>query len=97
MYSNDDINFIANEVYKTKFSYLVESNEIVWIYNNRSMNYYFIRQRDQQYSNCLYLSRISKNYKLNDNYRSFTLPGQIEYTFSEDLYKQFKKEINTVK
>ena len=46
MYSNDDINFIANEVYKTKFSYLVESNEIVWIYNNRSMNYYFIRQRD---------------------------------------------------
>lgn len=27
----------------------------------------------------------------------FTLPGQIEYTFSEDLYKQFKKEINTVK
>lgn len=61
------------------------------------MNYYFIRQRDQQYSNCLYLSKISKNYKLNDNYRSFTLPGQIEYTFSEDLYKQFKKEINTVK
>ena len=77
--------------------YLVESNEIVWIYNNRSMNYYFIRQRDQQYSNCLYLSKISRNYKLNDNYRSFTLPGQIEYTFSEDLYKQFKKEINTVK
>lgn len=62
-----------------------------------NMNYYFIRQRDQQYSNCLYLSKISKNYKLNDNYRSFTLPGQIEYTFSEDLYKQFKKEINTVK
>lgn len=61
------------------------------------MNYYFIRQRDQQYSNCLYLSKISKNYKLNDNYRSFTLPGQIKYTFSEDLYKQFKKEINTVK
>lgn len=67
------------------------------------MNYYFIRQKDQQYSNCLYLSKISKiskiskNYKLNDNYRSFTLPGQIEYTFSEDLYKQFKKEINTVK
>lgn len=61
------------------------------------MNYYFIRQRDQQYSNCLYLSKISKNYKLNDNYRSFTSPGQIEYTFSEDLYKQFKKEINTVK
>lgn len=61
------------------------------------MNYYFIRQRDQQYSNCLYLSKISKNYKLNDNYRSFTLPGRIEYTFSEDLYKQFKKEINTVK
>ncbi len=59
-----------------------------------NMNYYFIRQRDQQYSN---LSKISKNYKLNDNYRSFTLPGQIEYTFSEDLYKQFKKEINTVK
>ena len=55
-----------------------------------NMNYYFIRQRDQQYSNCLYLSKISKNYKLNDNYRSFTLPGQIEY-------KQFKKEINTVK
>lgn len=57
----------------------------------------------KQYSNCLYLSKISKiskiskNYKLNDNYRSFTLPGQIEYTFSEDLYKQFKKEINTVK
>lgn len=46
-----------------------------------NMNYYFIRQRDQQYSNCLYLSKISKNYKLNDNYRSFTLPGQIEYTF----------------
>lgn len=64
---------------------------------NMNMNYYFIRQRDQQYSNCLYLSKISKNYKLNDNYRSFTLPGQIEYTFSEDLYKQFKKEINTVK
>lgn len=62
-----------------------------------NMNYYFIRQRDQQYSNCLYLSKISKNYKLNDNYRSFTLPGQIKYTFSEDLYKQFKKEINTVK
>lgn len=62
-----------------------------------NMNYYFIRQRDQQYSNCLYLSKISKNYKLNDNYRSFTLPGQIECTFSEDLYKQFKKEINTVK
>lgn len=62
-----------------------------------NMNYYFIRQRDQQYSNCLYLSKISKNYKLNDNYRSFTLLGQIEYTFSEDLYKQFKKEINTVK
>lgn len=65
-----------------------------------NMNYYFIRQRDQQYSNCLYLSKISKiskNYKLNDNYRSFTLPGQIEYTFSEDLYEQFKKEINTVK
>lgn len=62
-----------------------------------NMNYYFIRQRDQQYSNCLYLSKISKNYKLNDNYRSFTLSGQIEYTFSEDLYKQFKKEINTVK
>lgn len=65
-----------------------------------NMNYYFIRQRDQQYSNCLYLSKISKiskNYKLNDNYRSFTLPGQIEYTFSEDLYKQFKKEINAVK
>lgn len=62
-----------------------------------NMNYYFIRQRDQQYSNCLYLSKISKNYKLNDNYGSFTLPGQIEYTFSEDLYKQFKKEINTVK
>lgn len=62
-----------------------------------NMNYYFIRQRDQQYSNCLYLSKISKNYKLNDNYISFTLPGQIEYTFSEDLYKQFKKEINTVK
>lgn len=62
-----------------------------------NMNYYFIRQRDQQYSNCLYLSKISKNYKLNDNYRSFTLPGQTEYTFSEDLYKQFKKEINTVK
>lgn len=65
-----------------------------------NMNYYFIRQRDQQYSNCLYLSKISKiskNYKLNDNYRSFTLPGQIEYTFSEELYKQFKKEINTVK
>lgn len=65
-----------------------------------NMNYYFIRQRDQQYSNCLYLSKISKiskNYKLNDDYRSFTLPGQIEYTFSEDLYKQFKKEINTVK
>jgi hypothetical protein len=62
-----------------------------------NMNYYFIRQRDQQYSNCLYLSKISKNYKLNDTYRSFTLPGQIEYTFSEDLYKQFKKEINTVK
>lgn len=62
-----------------------------------NMNYYFIRQRDQQYSNCLYLSKISKNYKLNDNYRSLTLPGQIEYTFSEDLYKQFKKEINTVK
>lgn len=68
-----------------------------------NMNYYFIRQRDQQYSNYLYLSKISKiskiskNYKLNDNYRSFTLPGQIEYTFSEDLYKQFKKEINTVK
>ena len=62
-----------------------------------NMNYYFIRQRDQQYSNCLYLSKISKNYKLNDNYSSFTLPGQIEYTFSEDLYKQFKKEINTVK
>ena len=62
-----------------------------------NMNYYFIRQRDQQYSNCLYLSKISRNYKLNDNYRSFTLPGQIEYTFSEDLYKQFKKEINTVK
>ena len=62
-----------------------------------NMNYYFIRQRDQQYSNCLYLSKISKNYKLNDNYRSFTLAGQIEYTFSEDLYKQFKKEINTVK
>lgn len=62
-----------------------------------NMNYYFIRQRDQQYSNCLYLSKISKNYKLNDNYRSFTLPGQMEYTFSEDLYKQFKKEINTVK
>lgn len=65
-----------------------------------NMNYYFIRQRDQQYSNCLYLSKISKiskNYKLDDNYRSFTLPGQIEYTFSEDLYKQFKKEINTVK
>lgn len=62
-----------------------------------NMNYYFIRQRDQQYSNCLYLSKISKNYKLNDNHRSFTLPGQIEYTFSEDLYKQFKKEINTVK
>lgn len=62
-----------------------------------NMNYYFIRQRDQQYSNCLYLSKISKNYKLNDNCRSFTLPGQIEYTFSEDLYKQFKKEINTVK
>lgn len=61
------------------------------------MNYYFIRQKDQQYSNCLYLSKISKNYKLDDNYRSFTLPGQIEYTFSEDLYKQFKKEINTVK
>lgn len=59
-----------------------------------NMNYYFIRQRDQQYSNCLYLSKISKNYKLNDNYRSFTLPGQIEYTFSEDLYKQFKKERN---
>lgn len=65
-----------------------------------NMNYYFIRQRDQQYSNCLYLSKISKiskNYKLNDNHRSFTLPGQIEYTFSEDLYEQFKKEINTVK
>lgn len=65
-----------------------------------NMNYYFIRQRDQQYSNCLYLSKISKiskNYKLNDNYRSFTLLGQIEYTFSEDLYEQFKKEINTVK
>lgn len=62
-----------------------------------NMNYYFIRQRDQQYSNCLYLSKISKNYKLNDHYRSFTLPGQIEYTFSEDLYKQFKKEINAVK
>lgn len=62
-----------------------------------NMNYYFIRQRGQQYSNCLYLSKISRNYKLNDNYRSFTLPGQIEYTFSEDLYKQFKKEINTVK
>ena len=62
-----------------------------------NMNYYFIRQRDQQYSNCLYLSKISKNYKLNDNDRSLTLPGQIEYTFSEDLYKQFKKEINTVK
>lgn len=64
-----------------------------------NMNYYFIRQRDQQYSNCLYLSKISKiskNYKLDDNYRSFTLPGQIEYTFSEDLYKQFKKEISTV-
>lgn len=61
------------------------------------MNYYFIRQKDQQYSNCLYLSKISKNYKLDDNCRSFTLPGQIEYTFSEDLYKQFKKEINTVK
>lgn len=29
-----------------------------------NMNYYFIRQRDQQYSNCLYLSKISKNYKL---------------------------------
>lgn len=56
-----------------------------------------LTKRDQQYSNCLYLSKISKNYKLNDNYRSFTLPGQIEYTFSEDLYKQFKKEINTVK
>ena len=40
---------------------------------------------------------VPKSYKLNDNYRSFTLPGQIEYTFSEDLYKQFKKEINTVK
>lgn len=61
------------------------------------MNYYFIRQKDQQYSNCLYLSKISKNYKLDDDYRSFTLPGQIEYTFSEELYKQFKKEINTVK
>ena len=62
-----------------------------------NMNYYLTRQRNQQYSNCLYLSKISKNYKLNDNYRSFTLPGQIEYTFSEYLYKQFKKEINTVK
>lgn len=66
-------------------------------YSVNMKNYYFIRQRDQQYSNCLYLSKISRNYKLNDNYRSFTLPGQIEYTFSEDLYKQFKKEINTVK
>ena len=57
-----------------------------------NMNYYFIRQRDQQYSNCLYLSKISKNYKLNDNYRSFTLPGQIEYTFSEDYINSLRKK-----
>lgn len=80
-----------------KYTLLYTVNTVKYSTN---MNYYFIRQRDQQYSNCLYLSKISKiskNYKLNDNYRSFTLPGQIEYTFSEDLYKQFKKEINTVK
>jgi hypothetical protein len=80
-----------------KYTLLYTVNTVKYSIN---MNYYFIRQRDQQYSNCLYLSKISKiskNYKLNDNYRSFTLPGQIEYTFSEDLYKQFKKEINTVK
>lgn len=77
-----------------KYTLLYTVNTVKYSIN---MNYYFIRQRDQQYSNCLYLSKISKNYKLNDNCRSFTLPGQIEYTFSEDLYKQFKKEINTVK
>lgn len=77
-----------------KYTLLYTVNTVKYSIN---MNYYFIRQRDQQYSNCLYLSKISKNYKLNDNYRSFTLSGQIEYTFSEDLYKQFKKEINTVK
>lgn len=77
-----------------KYTLLYTVNTVKYSIN---MNYYFIRQRDQQYSNCLYLSKISKNYKLNDNYRSFTLLGQIEYTFSEDLYKQFKKEINTVK
>lgn len=77
-----------------KYTLLYTVNTVKYSIN---MNYYFIRQRDQQYSNCLYLSKISKNYKLNDNYRSFTLSGQIEYTFSEDLYEQFKKEINTVK
>lgn len=82
---------IVTNIVKYTLLYIVDT-----VKYSVNMNYYFIRQRDQQYSNCLYLSKISKNYKLNDNYRSFTLPGQIEYTFSEDLYKQFKKEINTV-
>lgn len=57
------------------------------------MNYYYIRERNQQYSNCLYLSKISKRYKLNDQYNQFIIPGDIEYTFSDKLYEQFKEEI----
>lgn len=57
------------------------------------MNYYYIREKNQQYNNCLYLANISKRAKYNDNYRTFTIPGGIEYTFTEELYKQFKQDI----
>lgn len=56
------------------------------------MNYYYIREKDQQYSNCLYLASISNKAILNDSYRTFTIPGSIEYTFSQELYDEFKKE-----
>ncbi len=57
------------------------------------MNYYYIRKKDQQYSNCIYLANISKKARYNDDYRTFTIPGKIEYTFTEQLYKEFKEDI----
>ena len=62
------------------------------------MNYYSIKGKDQQYYNCLYLVKEKRNYsrliKYDHSKYTITIPDEIEYTLTKDLYDTIIKEKN---
>lgn len=54
------------------------------------MNYYYIEKKDQQFTNCLYLVKLKKNIIYDDIRKTITIPNDIEYTLTDNLYKEIK-------